>query len=371
MNEYFRISFICLIGIMLSSWHFKNVDFKLNNIIYQNKPQNIIDEINKQGDTSGFVLTVYSGKQKIGWFCQNDSTYYLRDYTKGKGIITLHGNRNLNADYISCSPQWNLDSSEQYALDVHYGVSQTYLFYKKLFNRNSIDDNGYAIYSYVNDTNTPNNAIWDGAALRFGIQTSTNKCISSLDIIGHELTHAIISYTSGLHSGGESGAVCESICDIMGKSIEFWSNPNDSNWIISRKMNFEVRDLSKPKKFKQPDTYKDPVYWYTGSSTEKNDHTNSCIGNYMFYLLAHGGSGRNSFGKSYQVTGIGLGAADSIIYRTVTVYLKSDAQYCDWRDACLKAVVDIYGTNSNQFKSTAAAWAAVNVPSCEQLYQSK
>ena len=313
--------------------------------------------------------TVYSGRQNIICYKKNDSIYYLRDLTKGNGIITLHGDNPQNADYVSRSPNWNLNGIDQYALDVHYGISQTYLFYKTLFNRNGVDDNGYAIYSYVNDPGVPNNAIWDGHVMRFGIQASTGKCVATLDIIGHELTHAVTSFTSHLHSGGESGAISESISDIMGKSIEFWSNSNNSNWVISNEMNYNVRDMSNPKAFHQPDTYKDSVYWYRGSRDDKNDHINSGVGNYMFYLLVNGGSGINSLGVEYNVERIGLLAADSIIYLTEKNYLQSNSQYCDWRDACIKATVDLHGENSKQKKSVVDAWNAVGVPSCKELFR--
>ena len=312
--------------------------------------------------------TVYSGDRRIICYEKDDSTYYLRDLTKGKGIITLHGDSS-KSDYISKSTRWDLKGCDQYALDAHYGVSQTYLFYQTLFNRNSIDDDGYALYSYVNDPGVPNNAIWDGSVMRLGIQTSSHKCVATIDIIGHELTHAITSNTSHLRTGGESGAISESISDIMGKSIEFWSDNSQTSWIISDAMKYNVRDLSKPKAFKQPDTYKDSDYWYRGSSDDKNDHINSGVGNYMFYLLVKGGNGVNSNGKKYDVQGIGIGAADSIIYRTETVYLKSNSQYCDWRDCCLKAAQDIYGARSKQVISVTNAWDAVGVPSCDELYE--
>lgn len=324
-------------------------------------------KIADENDIRVTCSTVYSGDRKITCYKEDDSTYYLRDLTKGKGIITLHGDSS-EIDYISKSANWDLKGRDQYALDVHYGVSQTYLFYQTLFNRNSIDDDGYAIYSYVNDPGVPNNAIWDGSVMRFGIQTSSGKCVATLDIIGHELTHAITSNTSHLHTGGESGAISESISDIMGKSIEFWSDNSKTSWIISDAMNYNVRDLSNPKAFKQPDTYKDSCYWYRGSSDDQNDHINSGVGNYMFYLLVKGGSGTNAKGTKYEVKGIGLGAADSIIYVTETKHLRSNSQYCDWREACLKAAEDIYGENSQQVKSVRNAWHAVGVTSCNEMY---
>jgi bacillolysin len=358
---------------LLVSSHSRYIEFKVTHYLYKvnHNNSNVIGEIkeNESSNICGIAKTFYSDSESIISYYKNDSTYFLRDLTKGDGIITLHGDKNENEDYVSGSPNWNLKGMDQYALDAHYGISQTYLFYKTLFNRNSIDDNGYAIYSYVNDPGVPNNAIWDGKVMKFGIQTSTGRGITSLDIIGHELTHAITSNTSHLHSGGESGAISESISDIMGKSIEFWSNPKGTSWVISSSMSYSVRDMSNPISFHQPDTYKDSIYWYRGSSDDKNDHINSGVGNYMFYLLVKGGKGANSKGRNYNIKGIGLGAADSIIYRTETHYLKSNSQYCDWREGCIKAAADMYGLGSKQAKSTQDAWNAVGVPTCQELYK--
>lgn len=316
-------------------------------------------------DTTGVVTTVYSGKQKINCHCINDTTCYLRDLSNGKKIITLSASGN---DFISRSLSWDLTGSDQYALDVHYGVSRTWRFYKEVFGRNGIDDAGSVIYSYVNDPNHPDNAVWDGKAMRFGAQTITGKIIAAPDIIGHELTHAFIAKTCRLHTGGESGAINESICDIMGKSIQFWSDPSDSSWVYSDKMDFQVRDMSNPPAFRQPSTYKDSVLWYRGYSDDKNDHTNSGVGNYMFYLLVKGGQGKNANGKTYRVKPIGLAAADSIIYRAAVMYLAPAALYCDWKEACIQAALDLFGKNSIQVQTVRDAWNAVGVPSCDEIY---
>ncbi len=320
-------------------------------------------------DTSVFAQTFYSGRQIITCVRFNDTTYYLRDRSKGKGIITLRSGDDEGGDYISRMPGWFFQEKDQFALDVHYGVSQTYMFYKTLFNRNSIDNNGCAIFSYVNDPNFPDNAVWYGNNLRIGNQTISGNGIATLDIIGHELTHGVTAHTSRLRPGGESGAISESISDIMGKSIEFWSDPNASSWIISNKMNYKVRDMSDPKLYNQPDTYKDIALWYRGGSSDKNDHINSGVGNYMFYLLVNGGEGTNSNGKQYKVRKIGLGASDSIIYRCETVYLQSNSQYCDWRDACIRSATDLFGQGSVQLQSVKDAWRAVGVPSCREIYR--
>jgi Zn-dependent metalloprotease len=321
----------------------------------------------KHSDVTSNVVTGYSGSKTI----HSDYTgsyYRLRDYTKGKGIITLHA-VGTHADYKSSSASFNYTTGSKWALDAHYGVSSTWRFYKNNFNRNSIDNNGYALVSWVNDTSASNkdNAYWDGSEMVYGILSSNGKGVVGIDVIGHELTHGVTEYTSSLIYSKEPGAINESMSDIMGKSVQFYSKPSDSSWILSNDMGWEIRDFSNPNADGQPDTYKG-TYWITSSFDNYGVHTNSGVGNFMFYLLVKGGSGTNDIGNKYAVAGIGLSKADKIIYRSNTTYLTSTSQYTDWRNACIQAATDLYGATSNEVKQVRNAWYAVGVSPTNVTY---
>ncbi|MFI5188585.1 MAG: M4 family metallopeptidase, partial [Chitinophagales bacterium] len=312
-------------------------------------------------DAAGTATTAYSGSQTI----HSDftgTTYRLRDYTKGNGIITLHGESGQRGtDYSSNSANWSLTGTDIAALDAHYGVSQTYSFYLSTFNRKSYDNNNTALYSYVNDPTYTDNAFWDGSAMNFNKRsTGAPGGVTGIDVTGHELTHGVTQTTSGLNYSNESGAMNESMSDIMGKSVQFWSKPSDVNWKMSNDMNWLIRDMSNPNAYSQPDTYKGTL-WYTGTSDNGGVHTNSGVGNYMFYLLVTGGSGTNDIGNSFSVTGIGLSEADQILYRTDAVYLSPTSKYADWRNACINAATDLYGSGSNEVIQVENAWYAVGI----------
>jgi len=314
-------------------------------------------------DATGTAATYWSGNQTI----HSDftgSNYRLRDYTKGNGIITLHGESGqFGTDYTSASANWTLSGLNVAALDAHYGVSQTYSFYQTKFGRNSYDDAGAALYSYVNDPAYIDNAYWDGSSMHF-CKRSTNEAggVTGIDVTGHELTHGVTQETCGLLYSYESGAINESLSDIMGKSVQFWSKPTDINWQLSNDMNWIIRDMSNPNLLFQPDTYKG-TYWYTGSGDNGGVHYNSGVGNFMFYLLVNGGSGTNDKGNAYNVTALGLSKADQIIYRSQTVYLISTSQYVDWRVACINAATDLYGASSNEVAQVKNAFYAVGIGS--------
>ena len=315
-------------------------------------------QIIKHSDATGTAATGYSGSHTIH-SDYTGSNYRLRDYTKGNGIITLHAAAG-HADYTSTSANFSYSTVDKWALDAHYGVASTWAFYKNNFNRNSIDNNGYALISWVNDVNNQDNAYWDGSEMDYGNLSSNGKGVTGIDVIGHELTHGVTERTSALIYSGEPGAMNESMSDIMGKSVQFYTKPSDSSWVLSNDMGWEIRNFSNPNGDGQPDTYKG-TYWVTSSYDNYGVHTNSGVGNFMFYLLVKGGSGTNDIGNKFSVSGIGLTKADQIIYRTNTTYLTSTSQYADWRVACIQSATDLYGAASNEVKQVQNAWYAVGI----------
>lgn len=314
-------------------------------------------------DATGTANTVYSGTQTIHSDL-NSGTYRLRDITKGNGVITLHGETGIRGtEYTSTSANWNLAGANRYALDAHYGVSNTYAFYKSNFNRNSVNNAGLALTSYVNCTGVNENngaAYWDGNVMNFGNVSGTGAGFTAIDITGHELTHGVTQYTSQLVYSNESGAINESMSDIMGKSVQFWAKPTDINWQLGNDMPYIIRNMANPNAFGQPDTYHG-TSWYSGSNNDIAVHTNSGVGNFMFFLLVTGGTGTNDIGNAYNVTGIGLAQADQIIYKTEISGLGPNSTYADWRTASINAATTLYGANSCQVISVTNAWYAVGV----------
>ncbi|MEI6882803.1 MAG: M4 family metallopeptidase, partial [Bacteroidota bacterium] len=233
-------------------------------------------------------------------------------------------------------------------------------YYFNVFGRNSINNAGYALTSYVNESATVDNAYWDGTAMHFGNRSSNGAGITAIDVTGHELTHGLTQYTSNLTYSNQSGAMNESMSDIFGKTVQFWSKPNDVNWLLSNDMGWNIRDMANPNAYGQPDTYLG-TNWYTGTADNGGVHTNSGVGNFMYYLLVTGGSGVNDIGNSYVVQGIGLTDAAAILYRSETVYLISSSNYSAWRTACISAATDLFGASSNQANQVMNAWYAVGI----------
>lgn len=311
-------------------------------------------------DAVGTANTLYSGSQTIHSDQTAASSFRLRDYTRGNGIITLHGEGGQNGtDYTNTSANWTLGLPDQNALDAHWGVSKTYDFYLANFNRNSIDNAGYALVSYVNKGGFlyRDNASWSGTAMNYGKRSGgSGYGVTGIDVTGHELTHGVTQYTSNLNYSGESGGMNESMSDIMGKSVQFWAKPTDKDWRLSNDMNWFIRDMSNPNAYQQPDTY-GGLYWKANADV----HVLSGVGNFMFYLLVDGGSGTNDKGNAYNVTGLGLSKADQIIYRSESAYLTPTSKYSTWRAACIQSAKDLYGAGSNEVAQVKNAFYAVGI----------
>lgn len=326
-------------------------------------------------NATGSAVTAYSGTQTITTD-YTGSTYRLRETGRGNGIQTLNmktaGTSYAAAvDFTDADNTWNNvnTNKDQYATDAHWGAEKTYDYYFTKYNRNSIDNAGFALKSYVHVNLVAQgypdnvNAFWDGSRMSYGDGNSSYTPLTALDIAGHEITHGLTENTSNLTYSGESGALNEGFSDIFGTAIEFYAKPASANWNIGENIGAAFRSMSNPNSFSQPDTYQG-TYWYTGTADNGGVHTNSGVLNFWFYLLSQGGSGTNDKGTAYSVTGLGIDKAAAIAFRTNTVYLTSTSNYAAARTYAIKSAEDLYGVGSNEATQTSCAWAAVGVGTC-------
>ncbi len=317
-------------------------------------------------DVPGTAATKYSGTQTIT--CDQTSTAYrLRETGRGNGIETYNLNNTMNygppiADFTNASTSWTVINSNQGATDAHWGAESTYDYYNVTFNRNSIDNMGFKLLSYVHYSNNFNNAFWDGLRMTYGDGNGTSFTIfTALDICGHEITHGLVNNTANLGGSGadECDALNEGFADIFGTSIERFARPTNWNWIMGQDISpfgSGIRNMSNPASMGDPDTYQGTNWDFLGEP-----HTNAgpCI--YWFYLLVNGGSGTNDIGNAYNVSGIGHVDAEKIAYRALTVYFTPNTTYADARLGAIQAAKDLFGDCSNQVQQTANAWYAVGV----------
>ncbi|TGD81784.1 M4 family metallopeptidase [Hymenobacter wooponensis] len=348
------------------------------------------DNIIKHAAATATFATAYSGTRSLA----NGTTtggYNLREVTRGLGIETYNAKKGSSytaaTDFIDADNNWtateyNNANFDNVAGDAHFGAQATYDYWKATHNRNSFDNAGAKIKSYVHFDDTPGdgvgfeNAYWNGSVMTYGDGATTFKPLAALDVCGHEIGHAVCEKTANLAYQNESGAMNEGFSDIWGACVEAYTVgvyglTGKSTWLIGeeiKKSGGALRSMSSPNTYGQPDTYKG-TYWKatTTSPTSSNDyggvHTNSGVLNFWFYLLAQGGSGTNDISSAYSVTGVGLDAAAKIAYRTESVYLTASSTFANARTASISAATDLYGAGSAQVTAVTNAWYAVGVGS--------
>ena len=292
--------------------------------------------------------------------------YRLRQTADGNGIETFNmkngTNYNNAVDFTSSSTNFTTSKT---GVQAHFGAEQTHKYFKQKHNRNSYNNAGAVIKSYVSYSTNYVNAFWDGSRMTYGDGDGVNYGpLVSLDICGHEIAHGVTSFSANLVYSYESGALNESFSDIFGESIEkFASGTND--WLMGDQIGAggsggALRSMSNPNTYNNPDTYKGS-YWYAGSGDSGGVHTNSGVQNFWFYILSVGKSGTNDKGNAYTVTAIGMDKAAAIAYRNLTVYLNANSQYIDARNGAIQAAKDLYGAGSAEEIATTNAWYAVGV----------
>jgi bacillolysin len=227
-----------------------------------------------------------------------------------------------------------------------------YDYYFNLLGRDSIDGNGLILRSSVRVcVDEPGgcpfqNAFWDGAQMVFG-----EGFASADDVVGHELTHGVTEHTSNLLYYFQSGAMNESISDVIGElfDLSFAGPPagNDTagaRWQLGEDLPPSVgviRDMQDPTLFGQPDRMSSGL-WETSAAAQAFDngavHTNSGVGNKAAYLMTDG----DTF-NGVTVTGIGADKVAHVWYATDQL-LTSGADYADMYSVMQQACANLVGT---------------------------
>ncbi|MCU1391670.1 MAG: hypothetical protein JWM34_98 [Ilumatobacteraceae bacterium] len=256
------------------------------------------------------------------------------------------------------------DSSTVSAADVNsaYDLSGvTYDFYSSRFGRDSLDGAGLPLASTVRycDPTQPcpyANAYWNGNQMVYGAGFATAD-----DVVGHELTHGVTQFTSGLIYEGQSGALNESMSDVMGEYIDLTStvsgaDPPSDRWNLGEQIpGGAIRNMANPTLFANPDKMSSGFY-YLGSADNRGVHENSGVNNKAAYLIADGGSFNGQ-----TITGLGIDKAAKIYYQLETTLLTPGSNYSDvYRQlpqACtnLIGVVGITSSDCQQVAKTVVA----------------
>lgn len=310
--------------------------------------------------------TRYNGIQTITVDSVSPTQYVLRENSRGigNGIYTRSLNNSGSMIDINTSNATDVVEADNFfdtdsvANAAHFGAENTYDFYYEKFGRNSIDNNGMQLMSYVHLGQNVENAMWSNGAMYYGDGTGGYQ-FTFLSVCGHEITHGLTENTANLYYEYESGALNEAFSDMFGASIAYYAS-DTLKWTIGDELGSAFRDMSNPKAYQNPDTYHGQ-YWVTGSDDNGGVHSNSGPANYWFYLLCAGGEGTNDHGISYHVNPIGIDKADSLVFYTLTEKLTETSGYQETYELSLIVAAELFGECSPEVLTVADAWRAIGV----------
>lgn len=316
---------------------------------------------------------------------QSGSNFILLDDCQAPNIHVFNGQDSVSTgfatEYTDADNNWSA-SGQRSAVQTFFGLTQSWQYYQNRHSRNSYNNGGANIngYNQAGFTDSNGNTYWSNASwspgaqiFRFGDNGTDGNATddwNSVDIIGHEFTHAVTSNEADLTYSAESGALNESFSDIFGEMVEQFTT-GSIDWLIGADRGY-IRNMSNPGDKGDPDTYRGTNWRSTASPCDgTNDncgvHTNSGVQNFWFYLLSMGGSGTNDNADYYSVQGIGAQSAANIAYRSLSQYLSSSSDYADAKWGAIQSAIDLYGDCSNEVLQCTRAWNAVGVYSADGL----
>jgi Zn-dependent metalloprotease len=280
------------------------------------------------------------------------------------------------------------------AVDAHWGMAVTWDFYRNVFGRDGVDNLGTSLVSEVHVVGPfgyyYDNAFWSTLTMgmfysdgthNVGVDPNTGgptlpdprgfDSLTAIDIIGHEMTHGVTAFSSGLVYDGESGGINESTSDFMGSMVEAYSTrpagadstipETGTDWLMGAKVGkTALRSMINPNS-----DGLSPNYWYSG--IEYLDvHYSSGPMNRFFYFLSQGASS-DSASPAYSaylpggMTGVGNDKAARIWYTAMTEWMTPVDKYAQARVAGVNAAIELYGDGSAEVQAVKSAFAAINV----------
>ena len=125
------------------------------------------------------------------------------------------------------------------------------------------------------------------------------------DVVGHEMTHGVTERTSGLFYWGQSGAINESISDIMGEIVDhryaIAGRVGGRDWLFAEDWPAPYGPSARPGRPpgaraartapSSPLYVRETVFDFDFPYPDRDGvHTNSGVGNKTFYLASQGGT---------------------------------------------------------------------------------
>lgn len=183
------------------------------------------------------------------------------------------------------------------------GVRATLEMLAEAFGRDSFDDAGARVLATVHYGSKYDNAFWDGSQLVFGDGDGRvfERFTKPVDVLAHELAHAVTEHTAGLVYRGQAGALNESVSDVLGACLKqrlLGQTAQEGDWLIGEGLfrpgidGRALRSMAEPgTAYDDPALGRDPQPGHMDDYVVTSDdnggvHINSGIPNRAFQLAA-------------------------------------------------------------------------------------
>ncbi|HEX8331199.1 MAG TPA: M4 family metallopeptidase, partial [Segetibacter sp.] len=317
------------------------------------------------------ATTLYNGNQTIVTDWRGFPTYNHRLYDCNRNIHTKYG-YGFNPEATNGGTWWG--TNNQSATSGHWAAEMTWDLYRNVYGRNGCNNGGRQIKLLVDDPSANGGASYvydnnNNDKILIGRTIQGDRSLSTLDVVGHEITHGLTKATADLIYENQSGALNESFSDIFGFMVERRAQGGVFDWRLGEDAFVEtggIRDMENPNLYGDPAQF-EGLFWATGTGDNGGVHTNSGVQNRWFFLLSNG-----NLVNGGNVTGIGIDNAALIAWRTLLFYLGQNSNYNDARNGSINAAIGWFGECSNEVMQVRNAWAAVGVgavanPNCITL----
>jgi hypothetical protein len=290
--------------------YIKIIDYESNNLndtfIYPSQQLIKLDSvcINKDINLYNYILTLMCYR-KINEYEQ--STENINKYTKLiSEVITPSLENKINKEYPCFNLAMPISSIKKLLqeitkynsrIDILFSCLEYLEFISKITYGKIDTINNQDVLIFISGVPKLDNAYWNGSYMVFGSGDVEFYPLTSIDVIGHELTHGLIQGLCDLEYKGHSGALNESYADILGVMLEFYVYDKYKNkllgkqdWTIGEDLTMYsdcLRSMSDPHLHEQPKKMYDKYYMDPTTMIDYGGvHINSGIPNHCFYLLS-------------------------------------------------------------------------------------
>ncbi len=230
-------------------------------------------------------------------------------------------------------------------LVAHENFEKVQLYYFNQFGRRGYDNKASMVQVGVNmnkdlpfDLGMKENAAWLDTLSMFGFGDGTKNgelqnFISSLEIVAHEFTHAVVSYTSNLEYVGQSGALNEHLADVFGAVVRQHYLPEAPNLFLIGDNALTLKGKEKAKALRDMQDPHSGLVWQPKDMSEvPPEFSSECVPNlFNDNCGVHILSGIPNKVFATVVSKLGWEKSSRLYYKVMTDKLKPTSQFADFK----------------------------------------